>query len=293
MKSMIIYGRSLDENNKQLYTACKEAFGKVILARIMDISACVEKGKSRFWYGDKEITDIDLCFLRSFGSGSCEQVTRRISMMEHMESSGIHVINSADACRKIRDKYSMICMLAKSGLPVPRTYVTEMANWAYRVSQEFEQIVYKPIIGALGFGSMKFDDPDMAFNAFRTLETLGHPLYIQEYLHKPDRDIRVFVIGDKVLASIYRNATAGKWKTNVAQGGKAKVFKVSKELEEISLRAAKVADLLYAGVDIIETNNGPIILEVNGAPSWQAVKEVTGINVAQRLARFAADIIKN
>ena len=293
VKPIIVYGRVLDENNKQLYAACKKAFGRTILARIMDMSACVETGKSRFWYGDREITGIDLCFLRSFGPGSCDQITKRISMMEHLEFSGIHVINPTYAYRKVKDKYSMSYTLAKAGLPIPKTYVTEMANWAYRVSQDFSQIVYKPIVGALGSGSMKFDDSDMAFNAFKTLERLGHPLYIQEYLDKPNRDIRVFVIGDKVLASIYRIAPPGKWKTNVAQGSQVKAFKLSAELAEISLKSVKAIGLLYAGIDIIETSNGPVVLEVNGSPSWQGLQQATGINVAEHLVKFAADLLKH
>jgi len=293
MKSVIVYGRVLDENNKQLYAACKKIIGKAILARIMDMSACIETEKSRFWYGDQEITGVDLCFLRSFGPGSCEQVTKRISMMEHLEFSGTHVINPTYAYRKVKDKYSMSYTLARAGLPIPKTYVTEMANWAYHASQDFSQIVYKPIVGALGFGSMKFDDSDMAFNAFKTLERLGHPLYIQEYLDKPSRDIRVFVIGDEVLASIYRIAPPGKWKTNVAQGSKVKAVKLSDKLREISLKAVKAVGLLYAGVDIIETSNGPVILEVNGSPSWQGLHQATGIDVAEHLVRFAADIVKH
>jgi RimK family alpha-L-glutamate ligase len=293
VKSVVVYGRALDENNKQLYAACKKIIGKAILSRIMDMSACIETGKSRFWYGDREITGVDLCFLRSFGPGSCEQVTKRISMMEHLEFSGTHVINPTYAYRKVKDKYSMSYTLAKAGLPVPKTYVTEMANWAYRASQDFSQIVYKPIVGALGFGSMKFDDSDMAFNAFKTLERLGHPLYIQEYLDKPSRDIRVFVIGNDVLASIYRVAPPGKWKTNVAQGSQAKATKLSAELRELSLKAVKAVGLLYAGVDIIETSNGPVILEINGSPSWQGLQQATSINVAEHLVRFAVDFAKH
>ena len=293
MKSIIVYGRALDENNKQLYTACKKIIGKTILARIMDMSACIETEKSRFWYGDREITGIDLCFLRSFGPGSCEQITKRISMMEHFEISGTNVVNPTYAYRKVKDKYSMSYTLAKAGLPIPKTYVTEMANWAYRASQDFSQIVYKPIVGALGFGSMKFDDSDMAFNAFKTLERLGHPLCIQGYLDKPNRDIRVFVIGDTVLASIYRVAPQGKWKTNVSQGSRVKTVKLSGELKEISLKTVKAVGLLYAGVDIIETSNGPVILEVNGSPSWQGLQQATGIDVAENLVRFAASIAKH
>ena len=105
-----------------------------------------------------------------------------------------------------------------------------MAHWAYRASRKFREVVYKPIVGSLGFGTMKLSNVDMAFNAYKRLERLGQPMYLQEYLEKPGRDVRAFVIGDEVLACIYRIARAGEWKTNVAQGGKAESVKLPEEL---------------------------------------------------------------
>jgi ribosomal protein S6--L-glutamate ligase len=293
MESIIVYGRALDANNKQLYGACKKVIGKTILVRIMDLSASVENGRSHFWYGYKEITGIDLCFLRSFGLGTFDQLTKRICTIEHLESSGTHVINPTLAIRKVSNKYSTTYTLANANLHLPKTYVTEMANWAYNASQKMQKIVYKPIVGALGHGSMKFDDPDMAFNAFAKLERLGNPLYIQEYLEKPNRDIRVFVLGDEVLASIYRISSVEKWKTNISQGSKARAVNSSEEIEEISLKAVKAAELIYAGIDIVETDKGPFILEINYSPSWQGLQKATGIKVAECLARFAADLVKH
>jgi len=292
MDPVIVYGRALDDNNKQLYAACKRIIGKTLLVRIMDMSAYIGPEGSRFWHGDKELKGIDLCFLRSFGPGSCEQVTKRISMMEHLELSGTLMVNSTYAYRKAKDKYSMICALTSAGLPVPKTHVTEMAHWAHRASQGFKQIVYKPIVGSLGFGSVKFDDPDLAFNAFKTLERWGHPLYVQEYLENPGRDIRALVLGERVLASIYRMAPPGEWKTNVAQGAQTKPVQLSPELEQLAVKSAKALDLFYAGVDLLETEQGPVVIEVNGSPSWQGLQRATGVNVAERLVQFVMDYAK-
>lgn len=292
MKAIIVYGRALDSNVKQLYKACKEIVGEAILARIMDLSAYVGSDGSRFWHGDREITGVNLCLLRSFGSGSYEQVTKRVSMMEHLESSGTLVVNPTHAYQHTKDKYSMISTLAGAGLPIPKTYVTEMAHWAYRASRNFRQIVYKPIVGSLGFGSMKFSHVDMAFNAYKRLESLDQPIYLQEYLEKPGRDIRTFVVGSEVLASIYRIAKTGEWKTNVAQGGKAKSLELSRELEDLVLRAVEALELIYAGVDLLETERGPALLEVNASPSWQGLQEATGVNVAEQIVRYVLNLVR-
>jgi len=289
---MIVYGRALDDNIKQLHSACKRHFGKTVMARVMDLSAYVGPDGSRFGHADKPLDNIDLCFLRSFGHGSCEQITKRVSMMEHLELSGTSMINPTYAYRKTKDKYSMIYTLARAGLQVPKTYVTEMAHWAYRASQELKQTVYKPIMGSLGFGSMKFDNVDLAFNAYTTLECLGQPLYIQEYLGKPNRDIRAFVLGDSVIASMYREVLPQQWKTNVAQGAKTSPAKLSIELQDFAVKASKTLNLLYAGVDILETDQGPVVLEVNAAPSWQGLRRTTGIDIADKLVVFALDHLR-
>jgi ribosomal protein S6--L-glutamate ligase len=292
MKAIVVYGRALDSNTKQLYSACKEIAGKTILTRIMDMSAYVGSDGSRFWHGDREITGVNLCLLRSFGPGSYAQVSKRVSMIEHLESSGTLVINPTRAYQKTKDKYSMIFTLARTGLPIPPTYVTEIAHWAYRASRNFREIVYKSIVGSLGFGSMKFSDADMAFNAYKRLESLGQPIYFQEYLEKPGRDVRAFVVGKEVLASIYRIARAGEWKTNVAQGGKAKSMKLPGELQELALRTVEALELIYAGVDILETEQGPVILEVNASPSWQGLQKATGLNVARQIVQYAVNLAK-
>ena len=292
MKTLVVYGRALDSNVKQLYNACKEIAGKTILARIMDMSAYVGSDGSRFWCGDRQITGVNLCLLRSFGSGSYEQVTKRVSMIEHLESSGTLVVNPTRAYQKTKDKYSMIFTLAGTGLPIPETYVTEMARWAYRASRNFREIVYKPIVGSLGFGSMKFSEADMAFNAYKRLESLGQPLYLQEHLEKHGRDIRAFVVGQKVLASIYRIARADEWKTNVSQRGKAESMKLPGELQELALRAVEALELIYAGVDILETEQGPVLLEVNASPSWQGLQKATGLNVARKIVQYVVNLAK-
>jgi ribosomal protein S6--L-glutamate ligase len=292
LQALIVIGRSYDANNKQLRFACRKLVGKTFLARIMNMSASVSNKGSRFWLGYREVKDIDLCFFRSFGAGSYEQVVRRFGLMQHMESTGTVVINPVKALMKTRDKYSTITTLANAKLRVPETYVTESAHWAYRKMQKYRQIVVKPLIGSLGFGAMKFEDVDLAFNAYKRLETLGLPIYVQEYLENPQRDIRAFVVDKKIIGAIYRVAKKGNWKANIALGNKPKPLQLSGELEDLPIKAVKTLGLIYAGVDILETRDGPVLLEVNGSPSWQGLRKASGVNVAELLVKYAVGLVK-
>lgn len=235
LQALVVIGRGFDANNKQLYLACKNFVGKTFLARTMDMSASVSLGSSRFWIGYREISNIDLAFFRSFGAGSYEQIVKRFGLMKQLEENGTLVVNPTEALLKARDKYSTITTLAKAGLSIPDTCITESAHWAYRKTESFRQAVYKPITGSLGLGAMKFEDSDLAFNAYKALEALGLPLYIQEYLENPQRDIRAFVVGERVVASIHRVAAKENWKANIALGNKPKPLRLSRNWKKWQL----------------------------------------------------------
>jgi len=108
-------------------------------------------------------------------------------------------------------------------------------------------------------------------------------LYVQEMVQKPDRDIRAFIIGGKLIGAMYRyipKGIEGEWRTNVHGGGEAELTTLSSEYEECAIKTAEVLGLDYTGVDIIESKEGPCVIEANAAPSWSALSRVTGLDVA-------------
>jgi tetrahydromethanopterin:alpha-L-glutamate ligase len=109
---------------------------------------------------------------------------------------------------------------------------------------------------------------------------------LQKYIPNPGRDIRAFVVGDKVVASIYRLAQVGRWMTNIRAGAKPVACELTEKQRDMSIRASRILGLDYTGVDIIEGPDGDYLLEVNGAPAWGGIMEATGRNVAE-------DIIKH
>ena len=251
-----------------------------------DVSSWVSPEGPGFWLGREDVTDADFCLLRSYGPGSCEQITRRISLMEHMELAGIRVINSSYPFRRARDKYATQYWLYQHGLPIPSTYTTESLARAYEKTGEMEDVIYKPILGSMGRGSMRFQDTDLAYNTYRTLERLQHPLIIQKYVKNPGRDIRVFVIDGEVAGAVYKYLPDNSWKSNVAQGGRMVEEAICEEVRGLALKATEVMGLDYAGIDILEGPDGPVVLEVNASPGWQGIKSATGKNFAEMIVRY-------
>ncbi|MCX6649466.1 MAG: RimK family alpha-L-glutamate ligase [Candidatus Bathyarchaeota archaeon] len=291
MKVLILYGSVPSKNSEELVEAAKAQGHEVVGGQTAEVSSEVSPSGSRFWLRDIEVTDFDVCILRSFGPGSCEQSTRRISLLEHMEVAGIRVVNPCYAFRRARDKYATQYTLEAAGLPIPTTYTTESMADAYRVSEAYGEFIYKPILSSMGKGAMKFSDPDLAYNAYKMLDRYSQPLILQKYVQNPGRDIRVFVIGEEVVGSAYKYRAKGKWKTNVAQGGTMVDEKVPEDILELGLSATQAMGLDYSGVDVIESPDGPVILEVNGSPGWQALNLAAGIKVADEIVRHAVSLV--
>lgn len=288
MKVLVVY------EGKRPNWACMELINELKARKIMAIvlpvtriTAAVNFEKS-FFTPSLTLDDVNGVLLRSIGLVlTDDQLMRRVSLFKHMEENGIPIMNPIDGLRKARDKYISLYILSRHKIPVPRTIITEDLIAAYQAVTKFKTVVIKPLIGSRGFGSVKVEDPDVAFRIMKTILSFGQTLYVQEYIPKKnDRDIRAFVVGNNVIASMYRYAPADSWKTNVAQGAKTEPCKLSSELAELAIKVTETLNLWYSGVDMAEGINGPFILEVNGAPDWRGLKETTRINPAPFIINY-------
>jgi len=285
MKFGLVYHENVNNwATKSLREKIEEKGHEAKPFRLTDVAAQVP---NRFTYLDEEdISDMDGIVLRTVGFGTGDQITFRISLLEHFEDAGIYVMNPAYAFRRAKDKYATLTALHKAGVVVPRTYIGENLEAAIDFAEEVGDVIIKPLIGARGLGAIRSDDPALAYRAMKFVHQLGQVLYVQETIQKPDRDIRAFVIGDEVVGAMYRylpEDEEDEWRTNVHTGGRAEEVDLSEEYEEVAIRTANVMGLDYTGVDILESPDGPYVIEANAAPSWSALSRVTGLDVADMI----------
>ncbi len=234
----------------------------------------------------------DGIILRSIGGGSTDQITSRISVLEALEFSGTRVFNRAYSHRRAKDKLATLVWLAHHGVPIPRTTVTERLAVAVASTKRFGDIVSKPLRGSQGQGIFRLQDPDLAFRIFKILQTANQTILIQEFINTPGRDIRVFVVGSRVIGAMYRYAKAGEWKTNVSRGAKPKTCPISSELEELALQAAKALEMDFAGIDILEDEDQLVVSEVNSAPNWSGLQKATGVDAAEEIVSHILQELK-
>jgi RimK family alpha-L-glutamate ligase len=227
------------------------------------------------------ILDADAVLARIIPGGSLEQVIHRVDALHWIENRGVRVVNSPRAIERSVDKFYTTALLHDAGLLVPETVVCERVEDAMAAVRAMGDVVIKPIFGSLGHGMVRVSDPDTALRVVRALDQIRSVFYVQSAIEHDGRDLRVFVVGGRVLGTIERRAPAGEWRTNVAIGGSATAVDVSPEIEEVALRAAAAVGADYAGVDILPARDGSLyVLEVNGIPGWQGLQRATGLDVA-------------
>ena len=231
------------------------------------------------------ILEADAVLARIIPNGSLEQIIYRLDALHWIETRGVPVMNSPRAIERAVDKFYTTALLQEAGLPTPETVVCEGLADAMEAVRamlgEGGDVIVKPIFGSMGHGLVRLSDPDVAFRVLRSLEQVRAVFYIQRAIDHGGRDVRVFVVGGRVLGAIERSAAEGDWRTNVARGGSARPFVLPPEWESLALGAAAAVGADYAGVDLLPSRDGTVfVLEVNAIPGWQGLQRATGIDVA-------------
>lgn len=230
------------------------------------------------------ILQADAVLARIIPGGSLEQVIFRVDALHWIEDHGVPVVNPPRAIERSVDKFYTTTLLQEAGLPVPETVVCERAADAMAAVAAMGEVVIKPIFGSLGHGMVRVGDAGVALRVVRSLEQIRSVFYVQRAIDHGGRDLRVFVVGGRVLGAIERRAPEGEWRTNVALGGSARPAEVTAEMETLAVAAAAAVGADYAGIDLLPSRAGELfVLEVNAIPGWRGLQEATGLDVGAAL----------
>lgn len=231
------------------------------------------------------ISELSAIIVRPIGRGSLEECLFRLDFLHTAERNGMPIYNPPSTIEKALDKYRVLTLLVENRVPVPQTIVTENPDSALDAFDKLGgDVVVKPVFGSRGIGITRVSDREVAERIFRGLEYFRHVLYIQRFVHHGNQDIRAFIIGDRVIAAMYRSAEG--WKTNVSQGALPTPLQLSTELEELAVKTAKTIGCKIAGVDILETESGPLVCEINSQPGWKGLQRTTEVNIAEEIVDY-------
>lgn len=218
---------------------------------------------------------VDVLFERSIS------YSRGVYISKIFAANGVKVVNTPEVAERCGDKYVTSQILARAGIPTPKVYMAfdEEAALAAVEAMGYP-CVLKPVVGSWGRLLAKVDNHHTAESLIEHKSTLGvnhQVFYIQEYINKPGRDIRAFVVGEEPIAAIYR--TSENWITNTARGGQASNCPLTPELSEICRRTAQAMGGGLLAIDVFETENGFSVNEVNHTMEFRNSIATTGVNI--------------
>lgn len=211
------------------------------------------------------------------------------ALLRHMETMGMYTLNESIAISRSRDKFRSLQLLARKGIPMPLTSFAQSPDDTEDLIRMVggAPLVIKLLEGTQGKGVILADSHQSAVSIINAFKEMSANILVQEFIEESrGTDIRCFVIGDKVVAAIKRQAKEGDFRANVHQGGKAGKVKLSPQERAIAIAAAKTMGLKVAGVDLIRSNHGPLVLEINSSPGLEGIEKATNVNIASKIISF-------
>jgi [lysine-biosynthesis-protein LysW]--L-2-aminoadipate ligase len=228
---------------------------------------------------------VDVLFERSIS------YSRGLYISRIFEAHGVPVVNSSAVAERCGDKYITSQILAANGIPTPRVYMAfDEESALLAIEAMGYPCVLKPVVGSWGRLLAKVDNRHMAESLIEHKATLGvnhQVFYIQEYINKPGRDIRAFVIGDEAICAIYRSSE--NWITNTARGGVATNCPITDEIAELCQRAARAVGSGLLALDLFETENGLTINEINHTMEFRNSIDTTGVNIPEKMIDYVLE----
>ena len=245
---------------------------------------------NRITYHGKPAEDFDVIVPRL--SRTTAQYGEEI--LAHFEWVGTPVVNGAKAIAAARHKFHSLRILAQHGLPIPPSLTVGSATFLENAVAEVGNypFILKPFHGTHGTGVMLLDTPTSLTSAVDALCDLHQDYVIQSFIEEAAGvDIRVLVVGGEAVAAMKRSAPPGEFRANIHKGASGEAVALSDEYTRLAIEAAAALELEVAGVDLLQTNEGPVVLEVNPSPGFEELESVTGIDIAGVIIEFVASYV--
>ncbi|MDH3519906.1 MAG: 30S ribosomal protein S6--L-glutamate ligase [Myxococcales bacterium] len=211
------------------------------------------------------------------------------AIVRQFEMTGVFPVNESVAISRSRDKLRSLQLLARKGIGLP---VTGFAHSTHYTSELIELVGGAPLVvklleGTQGIGVVLCETRKAAESVIEAFRGLNAQFVVQEFIKEAKgADIRAFVIGDKVVAAMMRKGREGEFRSNLHRGGTATIIRLTPEERSTAVRSASIMGLNVAGVDILRSRHGPVVMEVNSSPGLRGIESATGIDVAGMVIEF-------
>lgn len=275
-------------STKRLVEAAKEKGHDVEIINHNKCHLVMEKGKPSITIGAEKVKGVDVIIPR-IGSPSTQFGA---AVIQHFDIQGIPSTLSSASLIRSRDKLRSLQLISKSGIGIPKSVFARHPK-SENVKQIISEVGGTPVIlklleGTHGTGVIKADTISSTRSAVEAFSGLKKDLIVQEFIEEAKgKDIRVFVVNGEVVGSMERTSEDGEFRSNLHKGGVAKKIDIDEKTAKTAIESAKLLGLDIAGVDLLLSNRGPLVLEVNSSPGLEGIEKATGINIAEKIIEAA------
>lgn len=256
---------------------------------LIDHTRCSVKlgdGKPKIFLGEEDVTNEFDAIIPRIGT----KVTRHgAAIVKQFEMNGVFSTARSLSITRARNKVRTLQIMARKGIPIPQTLFSINPN---NIEEQIRLLGGAPVIikiqeGTQGLGVILAESKKSAKSIIDTFYKMDTSILLQQYVEEANgEDIRIFVVGNKVVATMKRSSEVGEFRSNVHRGGKTEAIEITQQEKQIALNATKYLGLGVAGVDLMRSKNGPVLLEVNASPGLQGIEGATGVNVAKHIIQF-------
>jgi ribosomal protein S6--L-glutamate ligase len=256
--------------------------------RVIDHMYCdlvIESGKSKILFNNQVIERIDAVIPR-IGSTA---TTYGAAVIRQFESQGVFSTLHAEPLLKARDKLSCLQILGSNGISVPKTIYCSNTHTIPYLLEKMEPypIIIKLVTGTQGMGVILAETKSNAESILEAFHTTKEKVIMQKFISEAKgTDIRAFVVDNEIVGAMKRQARDGEFRSNLHRGGTAELIKLTSEEEEVALKSVNILGLKVAGVDMLRTNHGPYVLEVNASPGLEGIERTTSVDIAGKIISF-------
>jgi ribosomal protein S6--L-glutamate ligase len=277
---------------KSLYSTrrlLEAAKAQGVATRVIDVLRCnlaLEPGNPRLFHKGKELPHLSVALPRIGASVTLAG----LSVVRQLEAMGVPLVNGSSAIAKSRDKLAALQQLAAAGVRIPRTVLARSGDDVSRLVAQVGGLpaILKLLQGTQGVGVMIAHSEAEATSILGTLWDLGQEILLQEFVaESKGADLRALVVGDRVVGAMRREAKRGEFRSNIHRGGAGTAIDLPRDYAEAAVRAAQVLGLDVAGVDLLESSDGPKVLELNSSPGFEGLERATEKDIAREIVAEA------
>jgi ribosomal protein S6--L-glutamate ligase len=282
MRIMILSRQPSLYSTRMLLEAAEKRGHEALVRDTLQFDIHISRRKPELFYQGEPVGPVDAVIPRIGASITFYG----LAVVRQFEMMGVYCLNESQAIARSRDKLRALQILCRHDLGVPPTVFTRQADHVPACIDRVDgpPVVVKLLQGTQGIGVVLAETQRAASSVIEAFHGLDQNILIQKFIKEAKgSDIRALVVGRKVVAAMKRQAVAGEFRSNLHRGGNAANVRLSAEYRRTALAAARVLGLRVAGVDMIDSGSGPMIMEVNSSPGLEGIQKTTGVDVAMAI----------